>query len=99
MLVDQGIEAELGRFHELLAAVQEHIRNAPLDAEELADIHAQREAGVAAVQQWLDARRRQFAERMAEETLVLLALGGPVPPLLPDLSIQMLARFRMAGSA
>lgn len=98
-LVEQGIEPELERFHDILVAVQEHIRNAELDAEELADIHRHREEAVVGVEEWLDARRRQFAERMAEETLVLLALGEPVPPPLRDMSIQMLGRFRVAGSA
>lgn len=92
-LVKEGIEADLVRFHEALATVQAHIREAPLDADELSDIQAMREEGAASVQEWLDERREQFKGHVDAKTLELLALGERVPPPLPDVPLHLLASF------
>lgn len=92
-LVAKGIEAELARFHEVLEAVQEFLLRAPLDAEELAEMHAAREDGAAAIKDWLSERRSQFAGHVTEETLVFLALGELAPPPLPKMPLCLLAHF------
>jgi hypothetical protein len=98
-LVDEGIQTELARFHEVLKTVQDFIAMAPIDADDLADIQAAREESAASVAAWLAARRRQFTGHFTEETLNLLALGAPVPPPLPEVPLSLLARFRPAARA
>lgn len=98
-LVAQGIEAELAQFRVTLEAVQRFIAEAPLEAEELAEMQAAREDAVPYVVEWLDARRVEFAPHVSDETFALLALGELVPPQLPDVPISVLARFEVAARA
>lgn len=99
-LVAQGIATELPRFHEVLKTVQGFIVTASLDADELAEIQAAREASASSVEEWLNARRDQFAGYFSDETLILLGLGELVPaPMPPEISIYALAEFRAAARA
>lgn len=78
-VVAAGFLAELPRFHEALATVQEFIRNAPVGDAEMATIHASREAMAASLRAWLDGRRTQFAD-VVGAALDLMGLGEGVPP-------------------
>jgi hypothetical protein len=98
-LAEQGIEDELQQFKSTLEVVQDFIRDAPLDADELADMHEQRERAREAVEEWLDHRREQLAEHVDDETQTLLGLGELVPPPLPDVPLELFARFGSGARA
>lgn len=99
-LVDRGIQPALRRATELLVTVRRFLYEAPLEAPELAAMHAARERLASDVERWLDERRRQFAGLLSEDTLRLLALGEPVPPHLPaGVALRDVSQFRVAAKA
>jgi hypothetical protein len=98
-LTEQGIQAELKRFHRALKTVEDYIRNAPLEASEVADIHDARERKADLIAEWLSERRTELEGRLSEETMVLLALRDAAPPPLPNVRIRVLFDFSPQAKA
>lgn len=98
-LVERGILEELPSFDQALADVQDFIRRAPVDEEEIAEIQRGREDAAAQLQRWLDDRERELAPVLDEVDMMVLGLGDLVPPPFTGPSAFMVQEIEIAAKA
>lgn len=91
-LCEHGIEQDLPAFHMTLGAVQEAIRQAPVDPAEIEDIQRQRERAAAQMRKWLEERRVQLCS-FSQVQLAILGLGEVEPPPGFEPPIHVIAHF------